>query len=125
MNTNYLALVGAVTLVALVLAWSLGYGARCHDDAADVLDDAAQVAGALYDAQEDWNLRTAAPVDDEAVLAARTLYLTERLTGVRLERIPDPEQVPLRSLQLESRLDHRDGVHATPCAYPNRDRESS
>lgn len=31
----------------------------------------------------------------------------------------DLDLPPASSIELESILDHRDGVHATPCAYPN------
>ena len=108
-----------VAFAAIVVAYLLGYRDRTTETALADRDVAERVAATIYDALEEWSLTVAETPQDEEIVAARTLFLTRRLTGVRLDTVPlDLDLPPASSIELESILDHRDGVHATPCAYP-------
>ena len=120
MTADVLIPTALVTFAAVVVAYLLGYRDRTTETALADRDVAERVAATIYDALEEWSLTVAETPQDEEIVAARALFLTRRLTGVRLDAVPlDLDLPPASSIELESILDHRDGVHATPCAYPN------
>ena len=87
MTADVLIPTALVTFAAVVVAYLLGYRDRTTETAPADRDVAERVAATIYDALEEWSLTVAETPQDEEIVAARALFLTRRLTGVRLDAV--------------------------------------